>query len=161
MQIDWKTVSRSEGYGSLKAAYMSDLRAKHRSRSKAELQKHFRWVIGRAMHYAVRQGRELHHVLNQWERERQSWWFGWYIDHRQPKLPSGKPRNVKPMKSATYVRSDYFHSRDPIRRFKSIRDTRRRLASELRAKQGKKERWSTECKRREAQYRFYRQQKSL
>lgn len=161
MHIDWKVVSRSEGYQTLKAAYMSDLQARHRSRSKTEMQKRFRWAIGRAMHYAIRQGRELHHVLNRWELERQGWWFGWYDNQRFPKLPSGKPRNVKPIKPTTYARSAYFHSRDPIRRFKSIRNTRRHLARDLRQKKGKKERWSSEHKRREAKYRSYRQQQSL
>ena len=162
MHIDWKAVSRSPGYRSLKAAYMEDVGQKSRSfRKKPESYKHFQWVIGRAMHYAERQGRALEDVLNGWESERSYSWLNYYQPSRQPKLPSGKPRNVKPIKPATYARSGHFHSRDPIRRFKSIRDTRRRLARDLRREKGKKDRWSPERKRREAQYRFYRQQKSL
>lgn len=161
MQIDWKAVSCSSGYRSLKEAMINSMTSTHRGRSKADLYKQFQWIIGRAMHYAIRQDRELHHVLNQWELERQGNWFGWYQEGRHPKLPSGKPRNIKPMKPVTYTRGMGRHSRNPIKHFQSIRDARKRAAREERRKQGKKDRWSKERKRREARYRYYRQQKSL
>lgn len=160
MHIDWKTVSRSEGYRSLKAAMVDSQKSTHRSTPKAELHKQFQWIIGLALYYAIRQDRELHHVLNQWELERQGNWFGWYCYHRHPKLPSGKPRNVKPINRITYLRTDRWN-RDPIRRFDSIRTERTSAAREQRKALGKKARWSPHRKRQSAIVRRYRQQQSL
>ncbi|GEK52317.1 hypothetical protein [Vreelandella venusta] len=154
MHIDWKAVSRSPGYQSLKAAYMQDVQEskKHQNpmRDKEEFLTKFRWVIGRAMHYAERQGRSIEEVLNEWEAKRDYWWLNFYQEGKQPKLSSGKPRNVKPIKPTTYVRSGGGHSRDPVRRFQSIRDTRRWIAREMRAHKGKKHRWPRYRKKRMA-----------
>jgi hypothetical protein len=99
MKINWKEVSKSPGYKSLKAAYIKDVieaeeyRAKHgsSSRGKAEFLKRFNWVISRAKHYSHVQGIPLSQVLNKWEAGRDYWWFNYYQDCNQPKLLPRRP----------------------------------------------------------------------
>lgn len=84
MNLDWKEISQSEGYRSLKAAMIQDIQCKHRS--KKESNKKFQWVISRAMHYAHHQNRTIIEVLNSWESKRDYWWLNYYQDARQPRL---------------------------------------------------------------------------
>ena len=94
MKIDWKKVAASSGYKSLKAAYIKDVQAATRfairygrkpMREKAELMSHFKWVIGRAIHYAHGHNRSIEAVLWTWESDRKCWWLNYYQDSRQPK----------------------------------------------------------------------------
>ncbi|RLC02967.1 MAG: hypothetical protein DRH90_12485 [Deltaproteobacteria bacterium] len=96
MQINWKKVAASPGYKSLKAACIKnikedqDIALRHGGspfRSKAELRRLFVWVIGRATHYAYKQDRPIEDILWAWESDRgNQWWFGYYSNHKQPKL---------------------------------------------------------------------------
>lgn len=141
MKINWKTLAATPGYRSLKAEYIRDL---HRSgRSKAELLKHFYWVIGRAQHYASHRGISVVTILNEWEAKRDYWWLNYYQNSNQPKLPSGKPRNVKPMSLNQFTTLQFS---DPVERFRRLRAWRRRKAMEQRKAVGKKARWSRERK---------------
>lgn len=161
MKIDWKTLAKSPGYRSLKAAYERDAQkaGKYDSplRKKAELYRHFQWVINRAKHYAERKNQSIEQVLNTWERGRTYWWLSYYQDGNMPKLPSGKPRNVKPMGDVTYL-SLKRHGGDKKRAFKNLRHARQRRAHWLRKNAGKKPRWSAERKRQEALMRKYRKE---
>ena len=87
MKIDWKYVATTEGYKSLKAAYAHDVYKKNRS--KKELREHFKWVIGRAIHYAHHENTTIDNILDNWEAKRTMWWFGYYQDGRQSKHTSG------------------------------------------------------------------------
>lgn len=156
MKIDWKAVARSPGYRSLKAAYIQDVGPKSLAgRSKKTLYQRFQWVINRAKHYAVRLDKSLEEVLNEWESKRDCWWFGYYQETNQPKLPSGKPRNVRQMKPESYWRSSRWSSQKET--FQRIRRERTRFAKLRRERvHGKKARWSPERKARYAKYReFY------
>lgn len=158
MNIDWKAVARSPGYRSLKAAYMHDVhdagRHPNPMRKKAELLKKFRWVIGRALHYAHHTGEPLEKILNQWEFKRDYWWINYYGEYKQPKQPSGKPRNVQPPRLERYygqqVKAGWVPRETLLGR---IRKERTRLAKRARLKAGKKPRWGAEKKRRLARYR--------
>ena len=85
--MDWKCISQSKGYKSLKAAYVNDVQTSS-SRSKTELLKHFYWVINRAKHYAYIHQCPLEVILSRWEQERSYWWLNYYQDTNQPKYCS-------------------------------------------------------------------------
>lgn len=162
MKIDWKKLAQSPGYKSLKAAYIRDVHEAGQQprpmRKKAEFLKLFRRVIGMSQHYAIRTGKPIEQVLNEWEEKRDHWWLNFYSDHHLSKLASGKPRNVKYQKAGTYLRSS-LSKRDPKRYIERLKSERARLAKSQREIDGKKARWSTERKVREAKYRQY--EKSL
>lgn len=94
MKIDWKKVSKTPGYVSLKAAYIRDVqeaaksqdKGYHPMRSKKEFLEHFRWVIGRAEHYAHHKNTTIDVILNEWEDKRTYWWLNYYQNNRQPLL---------------------------------------------------------------------------
>lgn len=90
MKVNWKELSATDGYKSLKAAYIFDVKEsmKYRNpmREKSEFIKHFQWVISRAKHYACHQGLSIETVLNSWEEKRSYWWLNFYQDCNQPKL---------------------------------------------------------------------------
>jgi hypothetical protein len=95
--INWKHVATTPGYKSLKAAYIKDVqeaewyRIKFKQkpmREKAEFLKKFKWVIGRAMHYAHTYNRPIEDILWSWESDRKGWWLNYYQDCRQPKKRS-------------------------------------------------------------------------
>jgi len=93
MRIDWKYLATTDGYKSLKAAYVRDVQKsakfKRPMRDKVEFLTQFRWVIGRAKHYAHHTGRSMESILNEWEENRAYWWLNYYQDCRQPKFHSG------------------------------------------------------------------------
>lgn len=94
MDIDWKVVSQSDGYKSLKAAYERDVQNAHKDaqrgnrpmRNKQEFRKLFDWVIARATHYAYHKQTTVDVILNQWEAGRDYWWLNYYQECRQPWL---------------------------------------------------------------------------
>lgn len=147
MQIDWKALAQTEGYKSLKAAYNRDVQAIAKQgrpmRNKEEFLKKFRWVIARAQHYAVRRDTTVASVLKSWEAARDYWWMNFYRDGHMPKLPSGKPRNVrwpKPSKANSWGLTH-------IERFKRLRRERHQLAVKAREQKGKPARWGAARKR--------------
>ena len=107
MQINWKEVAKSPGYRSLKAAYAHDIRKKNRTKS--ELLRHFKWVIGRATHYSQKQNRLIQEVLNEWESRRTYWWLNYYQECKQPKLLP-KPKYSRPITLRGTIRAykNYF-----------------------------------------------------
>jgi len=83
MFIDWKVVSKSLGYISLKATMIKDIQETARrvqknfssSRDNEEYHKKFRWVISRAIHYAHHEKVTVDVILYRWEKDRTYWWF--------------------------------------------------------------------------------------
>jgi len=99
MKIDWKHLATTEGYKSLKAAYVKDVQEastqKHPMRDKKEFLKRFNWVINRAKHHAHVKGLSISTILDFWEKSRgYSWWFGYYQNGQHPRLHKEK---LKPM----------------------------------------------------------------
>lgn len=90
--LDWKAISKSPGYISLKKAYVHDVQKGWRS--KAESRRHFKWVIGRAMHYSIKLRKPIESILNEWEEKRDYWWLNYYQASNQPKLHK---KILKPM----------------------------------------------------------------
>ena len=106
MKIDWKSLAKSKGYKSLKAAYIYDLNRKCCSRSKSKYLEHFNWAIGRAKHYAYHKNISIEAVLNEWEEQRDYWWLNFYQNGNQPKFHSNslKPIGEKGLKKRRKLR---------------------------------------------------------
>lgn len=159
MDINWKTVAQSQGYKSLKTAYIKDVHAAgqktNTGRKKEDFLRLFQWVIGRAQHYAYLYGMPIEVVLTTWEAKRDYWWLNYYGESHQPKLPSGKPRNVKHMTDATWLKKQH---RDKITRFQLLVSRRQKAAKNAREALGKKARWSAARKKNTARLRAYRKQ---
>ena len=85
-RLDWKKISRSKGYTSLKAAYVRDVqelqkrnrRGHHPTRGKEEYRGYFKKAIGLAMRYSNKFDMEIEEVLNIWENYRDCWWLSFY-----------------------------------------------------------------------------------
>ena len=108
MNIDWKCLSASPGYKSLKAAYIRDVKEKKSFHTKEQLYKKFHWVINRAKHVAHATDTPIDVVLNTWEEKRDHWWISYYQECRQPKrhsaslMPTGINGMRKNLKSCRY-----------------------------------------------------------
>lgn len=149
MQINWKALADSPGYRSLKKAYCSDAyeagRYKQPMRSKQDYLRRFYWVINRAKHYAIHQGRALESVLNEWEADRSYWWVNYYQENNQPKL-SLKKKN--PITHLTFLRKHHRGFYGKIWYFKKHRDAVRKAAVDARKAAGKPARWTSAQKKR-------------
>lgn len=85
-KVDWKTVSKSAGYKSLKAAYVRDVqlgahdlrRGRSPMRDKPRYRRHFKRAIALAMHYAHEWDLPIETVLDYWESQRDYWWLNFY-----------------------------------------------------------------------------------
>lgn len=98
MKVDWKEVSKSEGYRSLKAKYIEDVqnnqsRARKGFRSirdKKELYGYFKRAIYLAMKYANKWDMSLSEVLDYWESKRSFCWLNFYqpcyVERLKPSL---------------------------------------------------------------------------
>ncbi len=86
--IDWKYLSTTYGYKSLKEAYINTIQRKKSFKSKQLLYKKFQWVISRAKHYACTTGVSIESILNGWENDRTYSWENYYQENRQPRFHS-------------------------------------------------------------------------
>ncbi len=155
MEVDWKALAKSPGYMSLKRTYTSEVMRNKTGRKKPELYKLFCWVIARAQHYAHRKNISIEEVLNTWEAGRDYWWLNYYQEGRQPKLPSGKPRNIKPSRSETYIKRAMKKS-NRIELLDRLRGTRRVEAIEKRKAIPKAARWGAANKKHQARAKLIR-----
>ena len=86
-KLNWKVISASEGYRSLKRAYVKDVQESHRckargGRSKSEFREAFKNAIGMAMKYSNRWGLSVERVLLHWEEVRAGqWWLAFYQEY--------------------------------------------------------------------------------
>lgn len=148
MDIDWKHLATTEGYRSLKSAYVHDVqeasKQKHPMREKLELLNKFNWVINRAKHYSHHTGKTIEEVLNEWESKRNYWWLNYYQDGCQPKF---RTRNIKPL-GVNGMRKQYkkMYRHDPA---KARERMKAYLAYETKNSPKKeKPRWTMQRKRR-------------
>lgn len=171
MNIDWKVVSQSDGYKSLKAAYVKDVqeanayaqRGHRPMRNKQEFRDLFNFVISRAIHYAHHQKRYISDVLDEWESKRgHSWWLNHYGEHRQPWLI--KSEHVR-YKSFATIRKEAIHrvrnAPDRVKRIESINkhyfNILLREQKEKSKRKGDKARWDN----RKREYKAHLKRKSL
>jgi len=153
MEIDWKKIAKSQGYRSLKAACTKDvIDSVNRSspmRKKEDFYKLFRWVIARAQNYAYHQNTSVEAVLDKWEKRRDYWWLNYYQESRQPKISSGRRRNVQPAKELTRIKlGKWVVDKNTI--LSRIRQIRQRIARHKRKALSKPARWGSERKKRQA-----------
>lgn len=122
MQIDWKHLSKTTGYVSLKQAVIKNIEQKHRS--KKETYQMFYATINRAKHYAHKLNKSLEEILNEWEEKRlgakyPEWIIQFYPGHfrethRLSKLHNAP--NVKRPSVKHYMKKDSFYRNDPVKR---------------------------------------------
>jgi hypothetical protein len=146
MTLDWKEISQSEGYRSLKAAYTRDVQECNKSvqrehrpmRKKAEFFEKFQWVVSRAIHYAHHQSRSVSEVLTEWEAKRRYWWLNYYQECNQPWLV--KSEYVKHRTLRNFFKKDYKHN--PKRGVKHYFNALLREQQLKSNRQGNKRRWT-------------------
>ncbi len=144
MNVDWKHFSQTQGYKSLKEAYMRDARKAGKDAramlDKDELYKKFQWVISRCLHYSKALNKKPWDVLDEWESKRDYWWINYYQESNQPKICpesiSKKPMHIRGIKK--YYKSGHF--RDSNTRVNS------RIGDHLRKQRTKKPRWTAKRK---------------
>lgn len=100
-KLNWKVISASPGYRSLKAAYVKDVqgaqnvvrRKFHAGRKKQDYRRIFKEVIGFVMKYSSKWGVSFVEILNHWEQIRGPvWWLGFY---QESTLARNKPASVR------------------------------------------------------------------
>ena len=163
MNIDWKVVSQSDGYKSLKAAYERDVQDAHKTaqrghrpmRNKQEFRKLFDWVIARATHYAYHKQTTVDVILNQWEARRDYWWLNYYQESNQPWLI--KSEHVKHRTLRNYCKKDAWHRKDTKKATKYYFDFLLREQKEQSKRKGKKVRWDKKTR----DYKAYLKTKSI
>ena len=141
MKIDWKHLAKTEGYKSLKTAFIKQNKSDS-LRNKQEYYQRFQWVINRAKHYAIKMGVTLESVLNNWEHNRDYGVLNYYQNSRQPKIRVHKvlkPMGVKGFRKS--CKKTWFHS-DP-------QEIKHRVYEFIQRTQikSKKKRWSMDYKR--------------
>ncbi|MBP94186.1 MAG: hypothetical protein CMC55_08730 [Flavobacteriaceae bacterium] len=155
MKINWKIVAQSEGYKSLKNTMIQAIQDNSRliqrghrpMRSKDYFHKHFKWIITRAVSYAIFYRQPLEFILNDWESKRTYCWLNYYQECRQPKPNlSGL---VKPKSLKTHRKEDIERIRnapDKVKRIESINKHYYEISifrkKELSKRKDKKARWS-------------------
>lgn len=115
-KVDWKKISNSDGYKSLKTDVLkdckgncfningcSDIKAMSSKCSHRYCNK-FRWVIDRAKHYSYKLNLSIEDVLNIWERKRRYWYMNYYQEYNQPKLND----NILIIDDINHFKSGYF-----------------------------------------------------
>ena len=76
MNIDWKKVSKTKGYRSLKSAYIRDIGRFGRDRNR--YRDFFEKAIGLAMHFSNKWNIPIDELLNYWEEKRTYWYPNFY-----------------------------------------------------------------------------------
>lgn len=146
MKVDWKYFSQTDGYKSLKAAYMRDVKQagneRRPMRSKEEFYKHFQWVVNRCVHYAHALNKKPWEILDEWELKRDHWWLNFYQESRQPKIRptsiSRKPMGIRGIKK--HYKSGRFPDSNTM--------VNKRISDHLKDKRTKNPRWSAMRKKR-------------
>ena len=95
-KLNWKVIAASEGYKSLKAAYVRDVQDAQKQirlgrtphRTKKTFRQRFTQAIGFAMKYSNKWGIPIEEVLLHWETIRGGWWLNFY---QECWLSSNKP----------------------------------------------------------------------
>lgn len=145
MKINWKHLSATKGYRSLKQCVIFDI-TKHR-RTKEETYKLFKKVIGRAISIVERENRrhitKTHAVellLNKWEKDRTYWWVNYYSDYHFKKGIGNvlKPIGIKGIRNL--CKTDFIYS-------KGASEYIHRYLTDKRKKSGKKGRWTNKRKK--------------
>ena len=90
MKIDWKELSKSEGYRSLKKSYVANVSG-YGGRGVSECEKEsalhkFHWVINRAKHYSNVLGFSVGDILTAWESKRTYCYHNYYQSLYMPRL---------------------------------------------------------------------------
>lgn len=109
--IDWKALSKSEGYRSLKGAVIRDIQRKQYFGTKDKLWCKFHAVIRMAMNTSHFKGEPMESILNRWEKARTYDWVNYYTQHNFIKLgvirKPAQPHNPRSYKR--YLRKCHYN----------------------------------------------------
>lgn len=124
MKVDYKELSKSKGYISLRKAVLRNIeeerkryiRWNHSPPEKFNPQggrgnehsKKFRWAIDRAKHYSHMTGLPMGEILDSWEKQRNYWYHNYYQDCNQPKLTGRQVLVVDTMEDIEDLGKDGF-----------------------------------------------------
>lgn len=168
MQIDWKHLSKTAGYVSLKKAVIDNFSAR-KHRSKKETYQMFYATINRAKHYAHHLNKSLEEILNEWEEKRlgakyPEWIIQFYPGsyrekHRFPKL--NKAPNVKRPGVMHYTKTSFAYRKDPVKRKAASLRIIMGIQKANSKRTGDKARWPKHRKDSAKRLRKYKQQEVL
>ena len=144
MKINWKKVSKTSGYISLKKAMTDD--SQRMPKCKLQFYAKFQWVINRAKHYAAHTGKSLQYILYTWEKKRKYSWASYYHDCNQPKFHSNTKLLLGVRGQINYYKTSTFYKHDP--RAKQKRISLLLIGKQKSASKKAKPRWSTNRKKR-------------
>lgn len=148
MKIDWKVVSQSAGYISIKKCYADAFSEVNRSHQKwghkreygiKEAKKRFAWIISRAVHYAYHKQTTVDVILNEWEAKRTYSWGSYYGDQTFPRLDKNSEHVGRRSVKSCYLQ-DY--KGDPIRRKRAYCAYLVRVSQSGSLRKGSKARWT-------------------
>lgn len=151
MKINWKEVSKSSGYRSLKAAYIKQVeysRGWGRGRDKKEMYALFCKIIARATHYAHHQNRPIEDVLEEWQSECEYGFSNHYRNNLKPLLtkPKGKSQEMGLRGHIKYYKTS--RRFDPATRKRCVGDLiRRYLPKRDPPREYPKSRWTAKDRR--------------
>jgi hypothetical protein len=153
MNVDWKQISASRGCRSLKTVVIKDIQKLNRhysqknvrEREKKRIYEKFKWIIGRAFHYANIFNVTVDVILDIWENDRDYNWQNYYQSSKIPRLILSP--HVAHQNPLNYYKKDKWYRNDPKRRqkkrFEYIVSEQKRLSK----RQGNKRRWSSHRKK--------------
>lgn len=158
MKVDWKSVSQSAGYKSIRKVYAYTLSSANRSKQRhnhsmkydlAECTKKFSWIIARAIHYAHYKQTTVDVILNEWEEKRSYNWRSYYSDNNFPKLKPKSPHVARPSIKTYYLRT---YRREPVKRKQMYCVELKRIDALRSKRKDSKPRWSKSKKLHHRKY---------
>ena len=83
MKVNWKALAKSNGYKSLKAAYVTTVQHEAKWGRKENLYNDFRRIIGLATNHAHFTNLSIESVLNTWEEDRSHSGWNWRMHYNE------------------------------------------------------------------------------
>lgn len=160
MKVDWKVVSQSAGYVSIKKCYAGQLASSNKSHQRhgqgrsydiTEAKKLFAWIISRAIHYAYHKQTTVDVILNEWESKRTYSWRSYYGDQTFPKLNKTSEYVARPNGKTYYLKDRHYRNRLQARK-NAYCDYLKRKDADCTLRKGSKSRWSKLRKLNQARY---------
>ena len=112
MKPDWKAISKSPGYLSLKASYINTVKRGRSFDTKQQLYLQFNKIITRAIKHSIHTGVSVERVLELWENDRTYDWVNYY---NHSKIKAVHSKSLKPLGmigARKYFKSRSYYSKE-------------------------------------------------
>jgi len=144
--LDWKQISQSPGYKSMKKAVADEAKrtAKWKRKPDERYMESFNFAIARAKHYSHHTGKSVEYILNEWEERRDYNFISFYSNHHLPKLfeekfkPWGLNKEIKNARERRYYNSGKNDESERIRSIINCSRERNAIKNPARWKQARK-----------------------